>query len=672
MGNDEAAIKKLQQANKDLDFHIEERENRAAELVIANKELVFQKQEKKNRAAELAVANKELVFQNQEKEKRAAELVIANKELVFQNQEKEKRAAELIIANEELVFQNQEKENRAAELIIANKELVFQNQEKENRAVELVIANKELVFQNQEKEKRAAELIIANKELVFQNQEKENRAAELVITNKKLASSHKKIEESEERFRNVVEQSLNPILILKGEDLKLELANEPLFKVWNVGKEALGKPFLEILPEMKGQPFEGLLLDVLRNGVTHYGNEQPAYFVRENGEAQTFYFNFVYLPYRESDGSISGIMVQAYDVSMQVMARKKIEENEIRFRSIMETISQIAWTFTVEAGATFFNKHWYDYTGLDKEQSKAGGWYAVIHPDDSEQTLKKLRFMRDDNSLDMNCEIRFKRTDGKYRWHLVNILPIKNKHSEEVQLWTGIATDIHDLKILQEQKDDFISIASHELKTPITTLTASLQLLNRMKDNPSAKIFPNLIERANKSVDKVNVLIEDLLNLTRFNQGQLHLNKKRIRISELIENCCQPITSEGVFIIKNESDDQLEICADPGRIEQVIINFMNNAIKYAPNSKEILITVKKLNDQAKVSVTDKGAGIPADKIPHLFDRYFRVDSSVKQYSGLGLGLYISREIIRNHEGEIGVDSKVGKGSTFWFTLPLSK
>jgi len=130
--------------------------------------------------------NKELVFQNEEKEKRAAELVIANKELAFQNEEKEKRAAELVIANKELVFQNEEKEKRAAELVIANKELVFQNEEKEKRAAELVIANKELVFQNEEKEKRAAELVIANKELVFQNEEKEKRAAELVIANKEL------------------------------------------------------------------------------------------------------------------------------------------------------------------------------------------------------------------------------------------------------------------------------------------------------------------------------------------------------------------------------------------------------------------------------------------------------------------------------------------------------
>jgi signal transduction histidine kinase len=195
-------------ANKELAFQNEEKGNRAAELIIANKELAFQKEEKKKRADELVIANEELAFQNEEKGNRAAELIIANKELAFQNEEKEDRAAELIIANKELIFQNEEKENRAAELVIANKELAFQNEEKENRAAELIIANKELAFQNEEKENRAAELIIANKELAFQNVEKENRAAELIIANKELA------------FQNEEKENRAAELILANEHLK--------------------------------------------------------------------------------------------------------------------------------------------------------------------------------------------------------------------------------------------------------------------------------------------------------------------------------------------------------------------------------------------------------------------------------------------------------------------
>jgi signal transduction histidine kinase len=106
------------------------------------------------------------------------------------------------------------------------------------------------------------------------------------------------------------------------------------------------------------------------------------------------------------------------------------------------------------------------------------------------------------------------------------------------------------------------------------------------------------------------------------------------------------------------------------RIDQVVVNLVNNAVKYAPDQKEIYLVVEDLDDKIKISVRDTGPGIPEDKVAHLFDRYYRVDYSGAQYSGLGLGLYISAEIIKKHGGEIGVDTEVGKGSTFWFTVPI--
>lgn len=144
-----------------------------------------------------------------------------------------------------------------------------------------------------------------------------------------------KLEQSEQRFRNLVEKTPTPICILKGETMILEVANDPVFKVWNVSKEALGKPFLEIIPEMKDQPFMGYLLDVYRNGVIHYGFEEPANFNRENGATELMYFNFVYQPYKEDDGTITGVMVLATDVTEQVLARKKVEESEHRYRQMI-------------------------------------------------------------------------------------------------------------------------------------------------------------------------------------------------------------------------------------------------------------------------------------------------------------------------------------------------
>ncbi|MCY7422869.1 MAG: PAS domain S-box protein, partial [Chitinophagaceae bacterium] len=145
------------------------------------------------------------------------------------------------------------------------------------------------------------------------------------------------LKESEERLRKLIDKAPSPICILKGEDMVLEVANEPVFKVWGVDKSALGKPFLEIIPEMKDQPFIGYLLDVYNNGVTHYGSEQAAYFKRSNGETETIYFNFVYQPYRENNGTITGVMVLASDVTEQVVSRKKMEQQASMVNNLLMT-----------------------------------------------------------------------------------------------------------------------------------------------------------------------------------------------------------------------------------------------------------------------------------------------------------------------------------------------
>ncbi len=144
----------------------------------------------------------------------------------------------------------------------------------------------------------------------------------------------KKIIESEKRFRDVVEQATFPMLVLKGENWIIELANDPILKLWNVGKEVIGKSILTVTPEIKDQPFGKHLSNVVRNGVTHHGHEEAAYYIRENGEKDTHYFNYVYQPYYEDEGNITGVIVTASDVTEQVLARKKIEASEQRYYAL--------------------------------------------------------------------------------------------------------------------------------------------------------------------------------------------------------------------------------------------------------------------------------------------------------------------------------------------------
>jgi PAS domain S-box-containing protein len=356
------------------------------------------------------------------------------------------------------------------------------------------------------------------------------------------------------------------------------------------------------------------------------------------------------------------------ELEIRVSKRTKaLAESESRFRSMMETIPQIAWTNTVKGEVVFYNQRWYDYTGLDNEQSSLQGFKAVIYRDDFKNGAQQFNsILKTHNGGEF--QIRVKRADGLYMWHLIRLMPIIDQQGQ-TQLWVGTATDIQELRLLQQHKDDFIIIASHELKTPITSLKASLELLDRIKDNPPSPTMSKLIVHANKSLGKVNALIEDLLNASMANQGQLHISRQHFTLSELIRECCSDINAEGVYTIKTEGDMQLGVYADITRIEQIIINFINNAIKYAPESKEILVCIEKADDMAKVSVIDQGPGIPPEKLRYVFDRYYRAESSGSKYTGLGLGLYICTEIIKRHDGQIGAESELNKGSSFWFKLP---
>ena len=260
--------------------------------------------------------------------------------------------------------------------------------------------------------------------------------------------------------------------------------------------------------------------------------------------------------------------------------------------------------------------------------------------------------------------------DGSLHWISAHGKARYNEAGEPDRM-VGIVSDITDIKASEQRKDDFLSIASHELKTPVTSLKASLQLLSRIKEKPSSPMHVKLIDQALLSMEKMSLLIDDLLNVNRLAEGNLQLVNKPFSLYTMLEESCGHVRMEGKYELLLVGDKDLVVVGDQQRIEQVVVNFVNNAVKYASESKQIFLEIEKLDQMAKVSVRDTGAGIHKSQVPFLFDRYYRTSHQGNSYSGLGLGLYISAEIIKKHGGTIGVDSEVGKGSTFWFCLPLS-
>lgn len=415
-------------------------------------------------------------------------------------------------------------------------------------------------------------------------------------------------------------------------------------------------------------------IELIKNGVTDYVSKERLYTLatkikRALGDSEKR---------KEKDITDEKLAKQADELlvlNQQLEARvikrtKALAESENRFRNMMETIPQIAWTNTIEGKVIYFNQRWFDYTGLDEKETALKGFSEIIHQSDLAESNERYHAIINSNEGG-EFQVRGKRNDGHYRWHLIRLMPILNQQ-KQTQLWVGTATDIEELRLLQQQKDDFISIASHELKTPITSLKACLQLLDRVKDNPTSPMLPQLIAQANKSMAKVNLMIDDLLNTSMATEGQLNLSLKNFSLTEMIADCCSDVRTEGRYQIITEGEVDLEVYADSLRIEQIITNFVTNAIKYAPASFEIKILIERLAGMARISVIDSGPGIPPEKLPYLFDRYYRVTNGESHYNGLGLGLYICSEIIKKHHGTLGVDSVLGQGTSFWFMLPLAE
>ncbi len=242
---------------------------------------------------------------------------------------------------------------------------------------------------------------------------------------------------------------------------------------------------------------------------------------------------------------------------------------------------------------------------------------------------------------------------------------------ESGSLGYTIIDDISAQHQLKVHKEEFISVASHELKTPITSLKANLQLMSRMLKTETVvtERLIKMTENAERHVIKLSFLVSDLLSSTKIEQGQLSLKKTTFILKELVDECCSHIRLEGKYHINYTSSTSYTIFADREKVDQVLVNLVNNAVKYASESLEITINAQHINGATKISVSDKGKGIELENLGNLFARYFRLAKDNNHASGLGLGLYISAEIIRLHGGEMGVESELGKGTTFWFTIP---
>jgi two-component system phosphate regulon sensor histidine kinase PhoR len=340
------------------------------------------------------------------------------------------------------------------------------------------------------------------------------------------------------------------------------------------------------------------------------------------------------------------------------------------FKLLSDHITQITWTNLPNGDINYFNERWYEYTGLTYEETKGWGWRSVVHPDDIEETIARYVHSLQTGQI-FEIENRYKRgRDNSYRWHLNRAMPLRNDNGEIV-FWVSTATDIEDQKRELERKDEFIGMASHELKTPLTSLKGYLQLISMHKKDELPEIVNQYISKANIAINKLQFLVDDLLDVSKIKAGRLNYNFDRVSLKSIVDVCIENakhINNSFDFAVDNGTE--FIINGNAERLEQVLMNLINNAVKYSRGNKKVIIKTDKHENWVRVAVTDFGIGLSDEQQHKIFERFYRVEDKKNMTSGLGMGLYISSEIINTHNGRIGVDSKLGKGATFYFDLPL--
>ncbi|WP_375770301.1 PAS domain S-box protein [Archangium gephyra] len=276
-------------------------------------------------------------------------------------------------------------------------------------------------------------------------------------------------------------------------------------------------------------------------------------------------------------------------------------------------------------------------------------------------------------------------TSGKVTPVRTHFAPCLNEHGE-VEGGVGIVEDVTEQRSTEAERDrlfreaqeairvrdDFLTIASHELKTPLTPLSLRLASLERRLERKEP-VDPTLLRHARQHLVRLAALINDLLDASRIEAGRLALHFEPTRLDALVERALTAMDAErGQHRIDySHPEEAVRIRGDPYRLEQVIANLLENALKYSPADSTVRVTLDVRGDFALLSVADEGIGIPRDQQEQLFERYFRARNvAVTSYGGLGLGLYISRDIVERHGGRIWVESEVGRGATFYVALPL--
>lgn len=475
-------------------------------------------------------------------------------------------------------------------------------------------------------------------------------------------------------------QALMAAIVDYSEDAIISKTLDGIITSWNHAavslfgyqqSEAIGQHISLIIPFDRLHE-EDFIINEIRNGrrIQHFQT------VRKARSGQEIPLSLAISPVKNIEGVIIGASKIARDISRQ----KEAAEKQGMLAAIVNNSDDAIVSKTLEGVITSWNKaaaRMFGYT----EAEAVGRHISLIIPQErlSEEDYI-IGEIKKGHSVSHFETVRVTRS-GHFIPISLTVSPILGEDKKTVIGASKIARDISEkvaaheelerlyqqVKNLNEKKDEFIAMTTHELKTPVTSLKGFLQLLQMHTDsNDSNALF---VERSIKQVDKLGMLINDLVEFSKLQAGNLGMHFEIFDMKVLVEDCLELYATSNSHPIKLNSRGLLDVRADRLRIEQVIDNLVSNAIKYSPQGGVVEIDLEGRELEVEVKVKDEGMGIDNKLMDKLFSQFFRAVEPGFSIPGLGMGLYITKEIVERHGGTINVESTLGKGSVFSFTLP---
>ena len=446
-------------------------------------------------------------------------------------------------------------------------------------------------------------------------------------------------------------------------------------------KELLGRPihdFIHRRPD--GSPFpaaECAILEVLRKGTALKELEDS--FVRKDGTVFPVAYSSAPVV---SDGVAAGVVVVFRDVTRQKRAEEELRESERRYRALADSMPQIVWSSRPDGVLDYYNRRWYEYTGMPEGESGEASWAPVLHADDVARCRDEW-YGAVRSGQPFQGEYRFKdRASGGYRWHLGRALPVHDDAGRVVR-WFGTCTDIDDQKRLEQglrdagtAKDKFLVMLAHELRNPLAPVLSSLYVL--AQDDGLRRVHGQSLGRMDRQVRRLSRMVEDLLEASRVVHGRVRLRAERLDLARLVRTVNEdrrPLLEQaGVAVTLEAPETPVWVRGDEDRLAQVLDNLLDNEAKFVDRGGRVSVRLRADHEMASavLTVSDTGIGVAPDMLGRLFEVFAQADQSLdRARGGLGLGLAVVKGLVEQHGGAVEAASEgLGRGSEFTVRLPL--